>query len=1047
MYPQKTRACFALLFFLALACILLCEPYAIAENRAQDVYFQPGEDEWTVVLKLADYGSYTIASDAPERIILGLDSTIPGALFVKHLRKWKSSLEMVPEKGHSLRLVMKFPNPVREVRSSWSAGEKLLNLRFFLRTKIWEREPPGVSGACTLEDLRFGVRKKFTRTVIDLTSRPLWRFSWKGEDTVEVILKGVKNSLAARKAVPGKGVRRIKMKTRPGGLGISLGFESGQAGFRIFWLAAGSRLVLDSYPEPDKSFTGNVILPSWFGKLEKPVPEENASAPLEKSILQEAMPETSPVIIQKTLVAFPDKKEIESHESPETMTEKVPHEMEGDGPKVTITIPKPSIPAPDHKSDIPDKEPAKHPGPIPGKKKNPKFEPKEAVLYGAILRARELQKIDQALSLIEKFLEAYPDSDVSEQLRFMKAEILFSALRGGEKGLLEKVIAAYQEVINGAPDSELALKSYLKMAKAYAESGSHYLGLSCLDLAIRRYQDSRALGKAYLARGEIYLEKHLSEKAVDDFKTVLRRYPAPELTSRALFGIARYLQSRGLYDEAQKRLTKIAKINPGFFVEEPEFLSVQAQNYLYLKEYTKARDYFYRAINLANEREGNDLLLMHIADTYLQESKRKKAEGLYTLVKDTYPESEGASIAELRLGELHGDVKKFQEIMKKHPKGSIAEIATLKVANAYYKAGLYQKTMESLKELVRKPPKDSMVTAARSLFARAAEGAMGDLYKKSKYSELVSLFHENDALLKGKIRPDKELLVAQSLQELKDYSGAVSAYRELDPADLSGEKIKEYYLGLADCLSSSGFSQESIQLLKEARKGRLQFATRLAVTRALAERYNREKRFKEAYDLYAEMLQHKKAVPTEEMANIYLSMGQVLHAQGKYQEARAALNNAITLSEKHKKLKGILLSALWKLGEGYLGEKKYSDALEAFARALRNGYEKGRPGFWEVRLGQAEALLGLGRMSGAENVLNEVYEGRGPDSRYWKLRYRLAMKYVKAGNFQTGEKLLREVSEEGTPALQSDAQIKLGSLNLQRQLKKLSIWPQIGGKN
>jgi len=38
---------------------------------------------------------------------------------------------------------------------------------------------------------------------------------------------------------------------------------------------------------------------------------------------------------------------------------------------------------------------------------------------------------------------------------------------------------------------------------------------------------------------------------------------------------------------------------------------------------------------------------------------------------------------------------------------------------------------------------------------------------------------------------------------------------------------------------------------------------------------------------------------------------------------------------------------------------------------------------------------------------------------------------------------LREISEEGTPVLQSDAQLLLGSLALQKNLKKLSIWPEI----
>jgi len=1046
MHLQKTRVCFVFLFFLASAGVLLCIPNVMAENRAVDVYLQAREKEWGVVLKLAHPGLYSIASTAPEKIVLNVDNTVADALFLKHLKKWDHLVKLIPEKGRGLRLLIKFPKPVREVRSAWVEGEKVLTLRFFLKKNKGGGETRAVSGKCTLEDLRFGIRKKFVRTVMDLTSRPLWRLSSTGTVRVNVTLHGVKSGLGRRKVVPGKGIREVNLKTRPGELGITLQFETRQTGFRLFWLDMGSRLVLDSYRVLDKTFAESTTLPPWFGKREKPSPHKAANVPLEKSLLQEAMPEISPVIVQGPLVAFPKKQERKPDEPVKVLPERVASSTEGTGPKVTIAIPRPKILTPRHEKNRHSVEAAKHPEPRGQKKKEPKFEPKETALYGAILRARDLQHTGRVLGLIAEFLATYPDADVSDQLRFLKADILFSVLREGKPGMLSKVVEAYQDVINSAPGSDLALKSYLKMARAYAESGNHYLGISCLDLAIRRYQERQDLGTAYLERGEIYLEKNLAEKAVDDFKTVLHRYPTSDLTSRALFGIARYLQARGLYEQAQKRLSKIEKMRPGFFMEEPDFLSVQAQNYLYLKEYEKARAYFYRAINLANQQESTDLLLVHIGDTYLQESKRKKAERLYTLVKNTYPASEGASIAELRLGELHQDVNKFKEIKNKHPNGSIAEIATLKLANAYYKAGLYQKTMESLKELVAKPPKDSMVTAAGSLFARAAEGAMGDLYKKEKFSALVALFHENEALLKGKIRPDRQILVAQSLQELKDYPGAIAAYRDLDPSDLNPGKTKTYYLGLADCLSLSGFSKEGIHVLEEARKTQLSSSTWLAVTRALAERYNREKRFKEAYDLYAEVIQQNKGLSAKEMANIYLSMGDVLNAQGKYGDARAVLNRSIALSEQRKKLKGVLISALGELGEGYLKEKRYSDALGTFAQALRRGYEKSRPGFWDVRLGQAEALLGLGRRSAAENVLNEIYEGRGPDPRYWGLRYRLAMEYVKAGNLQTGEKLLREVSEEGTPALQADAQIKLGSLSLRKQLEKLSIWPQIGGQ-
>ena len=1094
MHTSKTRG---LLVYLLLAPIgaLWCAHSAYAGNRALDVCVQTQEKERIVLLRMDHAAPCTIESLAPGKIVLHVRKTIAGSLFKQRLKRWKNTLDLLSGTDPDLRLVVRFPMPAREVRVAWHQGQRFLFLRFFLKEKEREKRL-SPSAACLLEDLRFGIRKRFVRTVMDLTGRPRWRLSFGGPDKAEIVLPDAKNGMAKLHRALWKNMKRVHLGSYAGGLKISLQFGTPMTAFRLFWLDVGSRLVLDSYHTPDGAFAKNIKPPSWFGRPEKSAKETPGVPSGIKTLADEAIPHALPVIAPGSLVSLPDLTSHKhsnafsnghaNHEgaaqpvhlearrtshfsgSPEEKPadglvelpsktgrqEQADHsgkepgigaEMVGDlGPRVTISIPKQTVSAPWESekmtADAPS-EPARINEP---EKEKPKFQPKEAALYGKILQARDLRRTDKALGLIDRFLTKYPDSDVTQEMLFMKANILFCQAKEGRKGMLNSLVEAYQDVINRFPRSDLALESYVSMAKAYALKGNHYLGISCLDLAIRRYQNKKNLANAYLERGDIYLEKNLSEKAVEDFKTILTRYPSSPCVPFALFGIAKYLQARGLYGEAQKRLTRIQKLNPDFFMDEPDFLSVQAQNFLYLKEYAKARGFFYRALNLSNQAEGNDLLLVHIGDTYLQESKRKKAERLYTQVKKSFPGSEGASIAEIRLGDLQGDVDKFKEVEKKQPSAPIAEIATLKLANAYYKSGLYQKAMESLKGLTEKPQKNSMLDAARSLFAQAAEKAMEDLFKQGKFSEVVSLFRVNEALLKGKVRPDKQILVAQSLQELKDYSGAIPAYRDLDPGDLSADKKKAYYLGLADCLWLSGLPEESIHVLEGARKAGLSSESRLAVTRSLAGKYAEEKRFSKAYQLYAAMIQGKENLNTGQMADCYLSLGGILNAQGKYQDARAFLNRSIALSERTKTLKPVLLSSLKNLGEGYLKEGKYREALQVYNQALGAGYEKGKPGFWDVKLGQAESLMGVGQRTAAENVLNEVYEERGPDPRYWDLRFRLAMQYVRAGNLQTGEKLLTEVSEEGTPALQSDAQINLGSLSLRKQLKKLSIWPQLG---
>ena len=65
------------------------------------------------------------------------------------------------------------------------------------------------------------------------------------------------------------------------------------------------------------------------------------------------------------------------------------------------------------------------------------------------------------------------------------------------------------------------------------------------------------------------------------------------------------------------------------------------------------------------------------------------------------------------------------------------------------------------------------------------------------------------------------------------------------------------------------------------------------------------------------------------------------------------------------------------------------------------------------------------------------YSMDNPD--YWETRFRLALSYIDLGESVKAETILNEISEGGDSILQQRAQIKLGSLNLEKQLRFLSI--------
>ena len=285
-----------------------------------------------------------------------------------------------------------------------------------------------------------------------------------------------------------------------------------------------------------------------------------------------------------------------------------------------------------------------------------------------------------------------------------------------------------------------------------------------------------------------------------------------------------------------------------------------------------------------------------------------------------------------------------------------------------------------------------------------------------------------------------------SLQKLEKVDDAILSYESLNPLDLGPESLGPYYLGLAQCYAKAGDTKAMVNLLEKGRREKVLEKDRFRVTLLLADQYKIEKEYPRAKALYTRLIDSRGHFSTEQMSRVYLSLGETLNQLGKYQKARAYFQRSIALSERDRKAKNLYFLGLGALGDSFLGDGKYGEAIIRYKKAFRIEAGKALPEYWGFRLGQAEALMATGEMDAASTLLSAFYEGHGPGPRFWALKYRLAKRYQNAGKVEKAEAQFREISEEGTAPLQTEAQLQLGSLVLQRNLKKLSIWPEIGGQ-
>jgi tetratricopeptide (TPR) repeat protein len=546
------------------------------------------------------------------------------------------------------------------------------------------------------------------------------------------------------------------------------------------------------------------------------------------------------------------------------------------------------------------------------------------------------------------------------------------------------------------------MPSHIKMAIVAAASDNSYQALGYLSVIISS-GTPELTPLAYLTRGKIFLQIDQTEKALKDFKVILEKYDDTRYAMEANLWIGNYYHKVGLYQEAEEKLNEIEARYPGLYIEYPESILLKAKNYIYLKKYREAREQLFRAVNIGGQQESIDLLLSRIGETYHNEENDKEAEKYYRMVIDYYPGSEGAAISKLRLADYFSDIAMLDEVGKSTSDEAISEIAQLEKAYQLFEKKEYAETIKTIKEVAFKPIQTETRNDAKRLYVRSVEKEIERLKDSGLYNDLIFLYSENMEDIKDYINPEALVKVAEGYRKLGRNDEAVRVYGGIKAHDIDIDSRGDFLLGLADSYISMNDTDKAITFLEKAKKEKIEPADTQRVNMLLADMYQLKGRNKEAEDIYAQIIQNSNALPPHDMARAYLNLGISFKERKQYNEARNSIINSINIALDNKESKELLRRSYIELGNVLHAEGKYYQAVKAFEKGFDLGYDTDNQDYWEVR-------------------------------------FRQAMGYIKTGEDSKAETLLGDISEGGEDSiLQQRAQLKLGSIQLSKQLKVLSM--------
>ena len=958
---------------LLVACILMFDliiPRGTqALNRAHDIKILTENERIMLALRLEERPKYSLKPLNGKQLMLSIHDTSNSPELEKEIAE-ETYLELEKEGSDDMNLRITPDKPFNRIDSSWLADEKLLYIDIGLTSKTEEDDGIEASekNAPVLKDIRFGFKDDATRMVMGLHENPLWEMSYLNDNDIVVKLEAVTEKYKEMEYGPIKRLKRVLVlgKGDDNRIDISLQLESKLNRVNIFWVEVGNRLVMDLFDEPCE--IDEKMLKEGHQDDNSPSQEEaNDEAEEEiRNIVRLKMPQRPK--------ADPAKSSDKVNSSSLTVDEQITIE-----PKLDYLSPSGT----DLKVSVQD------------------LSPGEAFLFGRIQQAMEINDHEKGISLINRFLEEYPNSTLTEDICFLRGDFYYYLWQKGDMEISEKVISAYQYAIERFGNADTVPLAYIKIAQVSSGMENSYSAIGYLGLVLAK-NESPFLPLAYLTRGKIFLQMEQPEKAITDFQMLLNNYPDSKYATEAGFWIANYYHSMGLYEEAEEKLDQVTASNPEIYLDYPEYLLLSAKNYLYLKQYDLARDYLFKAVNIGHQSESIDLLLSRIGDTYHNEEDEKEAEKYYRMVIDYYPDSEGSAISKLRLADYFSDITILEDLSDDNVDEPIVDLALLEKGYQLYEQKQYSLVMESLQELISKPVQTETRKEAKLLYLSAAEKEMEQLYREGKHRELIDLYGSRKSILDDNIDPEIMLLAAMAFKDLKTYEDAISAFLMIKPYNLSLKSKGIYYYALAESYMSEGDKENARKVLEDCSKEKLELPDRQRISLLLADIYRGNGMTEDAYRIYQSVLSEGKQLTNGEIAHAYLSMGEILNNQGNYEEARKILNRCIDLASKDKINDDTLQSAHIELGDVLNKEGKYLYAAKAFERGFNLGYSADKPDYWESR-------------------------------------FKFATSYLMAGENAKAEPLLNEIVEQGDTILQQRAQLKLGYLDLEKQLQRLSL--------
>lgn len=511
----------------------------------------------------------------------------------------------------------------------------------------------------------------------------------------------------------------------------------------------------------------------------QPTPR-TAAAPREAPPAVAASPAPAPAVSEAVPATPADAPGAPASAAPAPSTPAVRHEgrqASGTAAPGTVGLPlgekAPAAPEPEKPREVIYVDEQGNPVPKP---------PEPDKMFAAAEALIDEGKYDEALPALEN-IRRLPNlpPELLERTLYRISDCLWARYADNPLAGFEPIVSSTSEAMNANLRSPRVPDALLRLGLANANVGNLGEAGGYIVALLRRFPDYPGVAQGLTALGEAQLKNGRNAEAEQSFGIVLDKYPESSQLQAASVGLAKALVNQDKHERAQVILDFISKRWPRYYIDDPAFLLLQAANDEKMGRGDAAMDLRWLFVNLDPKRQGNDSLLLGMADTYMRRGNSQAADFIYSDLERNFPDSPAAITARLRLAEkgIHESPITYEEMSKVFAKGGEpplwqvysdlaassdttpeAVLARLKQAMWLYWDRQYPEAMGKAADFIDAYPEHKDVPEAREILWQAFSKELANSLAEQNYGRILLLWNGFPLVRERYGAPDAKLRYA-----------------------------------------------------------------------------------------------------------------------------------------------------------------------------------------------------------------------------------------------------------------------------------------------